>query len=245
MKRNALISLIFCLLAAGSSPLSSIAAQGTPETEAETAFCAEAAEGYAALYCSTSAKEEIEEEELERIMDLIINHTSPLAVNLLLEKLPVFREAADRGAITGEIGLYVFYDTGDRDTFSHYVYPDVKGAAIPMFMMDDDDGTLALGNIIHINLKHFLERDEEGRLYADISSPGWTSLEHTLVHEFTHAFMTDYNRAGMLGDNSPEYSFYNGDQNFMNLHMDYYDLLIFPSWFVEGTASRSEECLWR
>ena len=110
-----------------------------------------------------------------------------------------------------------------------------------MFMMDDDDGTFALGNIIHINLKHFLERDEEGRLYADISSPAWTSLEHTLVHEFTHAFMTDYNRAGMLGDNSPEYSFYRGDQNYKNMHMDYYDLLIFPSWFIEGTASTTDD----
>ena len=108
MKRKALISLALCLLAAVSSPLSSMAAQEIPETEAETAFCTDDKEGYAALYCSASAKEELEEEELERVMDLIINHTSPQAVNLLMEKIPVFREAADRGAITGEIGLYVF-----------------------------------------------------------------------------------------------------------------------------------------
>ena len=241
MKRKTLTAVLLSIMLSQTCPISCLA-------EAETTADAEAAEryentsdtgankDYVTLYCSNTAREAVDEEELTHTVDLIASHAAPQAINLILKSFPVFREAG-RDAFTDEIGLYVYYGEGDKDTFSHYAFSDIEASAFPMTLQSDEDGSFVLGNIIQINLEYFLEKEEGGRLYADISSPLWTDLEYVLVHEFMHAFMTDYNRAGMLGYSDPETYFADGDENFKVKHNDFYQMLKFPGWFLEGTPS--------
>jgi len=67
------------------------------------------------IYCAQTARDALSDDDLEYLLDLVLTKLQPQAVELLLEKFPAFRAAADQGQIGREIGLYVYYEKGDSD----------------------------------------------------------------------------------------------------------------------------------
>ena len=67
------------------------------------------------LYCSQSAKNALGEEQLQKLVSLIVTSIEPQAVNRLIECFPCFQDAAANDEIGREIGLYIYYGTGDQD----------------------------------------------------------------------------------------------------------------------------------
>lgn len=67
------------------------------------------------IHCAQTARDEFSEEDLEFLLDLVVHKLEPQAVELLLDRFPAFRTAADQGQIGREIGLYVYCMEGDDD----------------------------------------------------------------------------------------------------------------------------------
>ena len=67
------------------------------------------------LYCSQTAKDALGEDQLEALVGLIVTSIEPQAVNLLIERFPCFADAAASGELGREIGLYIYFETGDQD----------------------------------------------------------------------------------------------------------------------------------
>jgi len=72
------------------------------------------------------------------------------------------------------------------------------------------------------------------------SGEDFETFQNTIVHEMFHAFMDDYNRAGMIGALSPEDVIRRyGDKTSKDDQL-LYEQLHYPKWFIEGTASTVE-----
>ena len=67
------------------------------------------------IYCAQTARDALSDDDLMWLIDLIVNRLEPQAVNLLLDKFPAFRAAAEKGEIGTRIGLYIYYEKGDKD----------------------------------------------------------------------------------------------------------------------------------
>ena len=67
------------------------------------------------IYCAQTARDALSDEDLAWLIDLVINRLEPQAVNLLIDRFPAFRAAADKGEIGTQIGLYIYYNKGDAD----------------------------------------------------------------------------------------------------------------------------------
>ena len=190
---------------------------------------------YAELYCSKTAKEAIDGDVLEQVCDLLVNRLEPQAVNLLLDKLPAIKAAAEQGGLSSEIGMYVYYGRGDYDCYAHFI-DGTAAASTSICPIEDDDDNITLGQIIAFNAKSIVKKDEGGNSYIDTDSHEWLRFEYAVLHELVHAMMNDYNRAGMMGYNDPD-SINIGYNDIRKIRNEYIKLLSFPEWFVEGTAS--------
>lgn len=190
---------------------------------------------YTELYCSNTALEEIDSDTLEQFCDLLINRLEPQAVNLLLDKLPALKAAAEQGGLSREIGMYVYYGKGDYDKYAHFL-DGGAAASTSICPLEDDDGSTILGQIMAFNTKSIIIKDTDGKSSFNTGSHEWMRFEYAVIHELVHAVMNDYNRAGMMGYNDMD-SLSMSYSDARQIRNKYIKLLSFPTWFVEGTAS--------
>ncbi|MBQ8329458.1 MAG: hypothetical protein IJX83_07525 [Lachnospiraceae bacterium] len=177
------------------------------------------------IHCNDAAKKVFSQDDLEFFADLIINKLQPQAVNLLLASFPSFRQEAENGRIGKDIGLEIDYDPDA----TYYGYatnkPDIK------------DGTLSY--FVSINTAMLVKDKKAANPVVTKEGKNIIELANTMVHEFFHVFMYDFNRTGMTGMTTPtEPTMVDGKET------EKYLQTRFPKWFIEGTAS-SVEHNWR
>ena len=226
MKLKNTVALLLALLVMMNVFITAHAAEGED---------AEAAPTYTELYCSKTAVEAIDADVLEQFCDLLINQVEPQAANLLLDKLPAFKAAAEQGGLSREIGMYVYYGRGDYDSYAHFI-DGGSAASTSICPLEDDDGSTILGQLIAFNTKGIINKNTDGNSYYDTGSHEWLRFEYAVIHELVHAVMNDYNRAGMMGYNDME-SLDMSYSDARKIRNNYIKLLSFPVWFIEGVAS--------
>ena len=195
--------------------------------------------GLVDVYCSQTARDRLDTDQLERLIDLIINRLQPQAVELLLSKFPLFRYAADRGGVGREIGLYVFYEKGDNDGRPEHM--DTSGGSVAYVRAEHvpDGDTIKFQYLLGVDAAALCRFDEESGWKAILMLEDGkiaSLLENTIVHEMMHAFCYDILRAGMCGAVRPEELFNNNSEEQTKL----YNATLFPAWFTEGMASAVE-----
>ena len=226
MKLKNTVAVLLALLFMMNMSVTAFAADGDDEG---------AATSYTELYCSKAAKEAVDGDVLEQVCALLVNRLEPQGVNLLLDKLPALKAAAEQDGLSSEIGMYIYYGRGDYDSYAHFI-DGTAAASTSICPIEDDDENITLGQIIAFNTKAIINKDEGGKAYFDVDSHEWLRFEYAVLHELVHAMMNDYNRAGMMGYNDPE-SINIGYNDIRQIRNKYIKLLSFPQWFVEGTAS--------
>lgn len=188
------------------------------------------------IYCAQTAKDVLSQNDLEYLVDLIINKLQPQAVNLLLEKFPAFSHAEELDWLGKQIGLYIYYESGDRD--GDPAHENVSGALAYVngrYIKENLGESARYVYIIGVDVSSLTGRDEEGNLILIRDGNDAVAFENTIVHEMFHAFMDDYNRIGMAGVNSPDSPDALSDEV-----TDSYLAIRYPLWFIEGTASAVE-----
>ena len=189
------------------------------------------------IYCSQTAKDALGYEQLQTLIDLIVTSIEPQAVNLLIERFPCFKEAAEKDELGREIGLYIYFTDGDQDGTRWHedvapgAYAYVSG--YPVY----EDGKGVFKYMIGIDAEAISETDENGNAVLNMNDATRIQVDTTFCHELFHAFMEDYNRIGMSGfiDIAP----YVTEEN--NLFTEEEGVILvnethFPFWFIEGLA---------
>ena len=187
------------------------------------------------IYCAQTAKDVLSQDDLEYLVDLIINKLQPQAVNLLLEKFPAFSHAQDLDWLGKQIGLYIYYESGDKDGDPAHEDAPKALAYVDGKYIKDFDGSVRYAYVIGVDVSSMTKRDDAGRLVLVRDGQDAVTFENTIVHEMFHAFMDDFNRIGMAGVNSPDSPDALSDEI-----TDSYLAIRYPLWFIEGTASAVE-----
>lgn len=173
------------------------------------------------IHCNDAAKKVFSQNDLEFFADLIINKLQPQAVNLILASFPSFRQEAKEGRIGKDIGLEINYD------------PDSSYYGYATNYSDIEDGSLSY--FVSINTAMLVKDKKAANPVVTKEGANIIELANTMVHEFFHVFMYDFNRTGMTGMTTPtEPTKVNGKET------DKYYQVRFPKWFIEGTASAVE-----
>lgn len=174
------------------------------------------------VHCDDKAKKALSKDDLEFLADLVVNKLHPQAVNLLQEKFPAFKEAADNGKIGDYLAVLVSYD--DKSDVSGYAsrgwtddmtYPDYR---------------FCYSFTVNAAMVSEYDQDNNPVVVRDTSSSKLTELANTIVHELFHVFSYDYNRPGLTGR-----SYVDGTLSDVDTDVQ------FPVWFVEGTATSVED----
>ncbi len=204
------------------------------------------------IYCAQTARNKFTDEDLAWLIDLVINYLEPQAVELLLQKFPAFLEASVNGEIGTRIGLYIYYEKGDADGV-----PEHENATPTLAYVQGGvkrlDGAPKFCYMIGIDLSELVVKDAKGKPVVNPSTGKYTivrsgedfeTFQNTIVHELFHAFMDDYNRAGMTGALSPSdmesISATNTDDLEALANLGRLATMRYPIWFIEGTASSME-----
>lgn len=201
------------------------------------------------IYCSQTAKDALSNEDLEWLIDLILHRLEPQAVNLLLSKFPSFGEAAARGEISTQIGLYIYFEKGDDDgKYEHGTTPDTVAYALSA--ASEIDGSLKFCHMLGLDTLALVQKNKAGEPIRDPSTSKFTllregtsltSLQNTIVHELFHVIMADYNRTGMSGTNDLEDIRVDTTGYFVHPDRSSRTALIeYPRWFLEGSATAVE-----
>ena len=191
------------------------------------------------IYCSQSAKDALGYEQLQTLIDLIVTSVEPQAVELLANQFPCFTQAAADGALGREIGLYIYYGTGDQDGISEHenVAPGSFAYVNGIPFHDEASQTLLYRYLICIDAETLTTTDDAGNAVLDPDGAARVQLDTTFCHELFHAFMDDYNRTGMSGYTDYLSFLYSPDELITTEEMDeLFDVTIFPAWFMEGLA---------
>ncbi len=190
----------------------------TPQEEEQTGYS-----HIVNVHCDQNAKDALTESDLGFLADLVVNTLQPQAVDLLTNKFPALKKAADNREIGKYITVIVSYDEGaesvgyaSRGRTTDETLPDYK------FVYS-----------LTVNASPLTDHKEDGKaiLTRDFSCEAITDLANTVVHELFHCFSYDYNRPGLTG--------------YLRVGDEVVDLtesgkVQFPAWFVEGTASTVE-----
>ena len=202
------------------------------------------------IYCAQTARAALSDDDLMWLIDLIINRLEPQAVNLLLDKFPAFRYAAEKGEIGTQISLYIYYEEGDKD--GDPSHGDTPEDALAYIHGDSAliNGELRYCYMIGLDVDNLLKTNALGHPVIDTASGKYVllrsgeeidTLANTIVHELFHAFMDDYNRLGMFGTASLANRETGADNTFVNKETEQeYVETRYPGWFVEGSASSME-----
>ena len=177
------------------------------------------------VHCDANAKKALSESDLEFLADLVVNTLEPQAVNLLLEKFPAFKTAADNKKIGGWITVIVSYQEGSTS----------YGYATPGRTTDDTYKDYKFVYSLTVNAAQLAVRKEDSEpvVNRDVNSDSIKTLANTVVHELFHCFSFDYNRPGLTG------WLYTSD-GLKNYFEDPEVKVLYPYWFIEGTASTVE-----
>ena len=157
---------------------------------------------------SNTAKKAISREELLKAADLYFNVLQPQAVNLLINKIPAFKEAANKNELSRNVGVYIFYKKGDNDIDAHKV-ASLSAAVTSIAQIDGGK----VGIILQHDLNYLIV---DGKMKTENNEKAVWFI-NSVLHELVHSLMTDYNRTGLFGSGRPEY--------YGKKH-----------WFLEGTA---------
>ena len=200
------------------------------------------------IYCAKTARKNVAEEDLGKLVDLVVNRLQPQAVNLLKESFPCFKAAAAKGELGKELGFYVYYEYGDKDGNSAHerMTPECMGAINWNIWRDKKNARHpVLGYMLCLDAKEYRLTDKDGKyvLAEDGKyrlTDDMTNFENTLIHEMLHGFMFDYNRRGQTGFTSLDYfADYEKCKN-KEAEEDKRVRTVFPTWFFEGLASSVE-----
>ncbi len=191
------------------------------------------------LYCSQSAKDALGEEQLQALVSLIVTSIEPQAVNRLIECFPCFQDAAANDEIGREIGLYIYYGTGDQDGIAEHenVAPGAYAYVCGGPELEEEESVYKY--MICMDAESLSTVDGNSVSYATLDLEGQTrSLVDTIFcHELFHAFMDDYNRVGMSGYTDLAAYLYSTDEELTEEdRLALVEETTFPSWFTEGLA---------
>ncbi len=200
------------------------------------------------IYCAQTARDAFSDEDLEWLIDLVLNYLQPQAIELLLHKFPAFTEASVNSELGTSIGMYIYYKQGDMDGVTEhqaatetlaYVQSSIReldGQPKYCYMFGVDTSSLVL---MDANKNPVID-PITGKYTLVHSGVDFESLQNTIVHEMFHAFMGDYNRTGMIGALEPgdALRLFNGTATDEELQL--FQMLRYPFWFIEGTASCME-----
>ena len=189
------------------------------------------------LYCAQTAKDALTPDQLEELTDLLVTSIEPQAVNLLIDRFPCFREAAEKNELGREIGLYIYYEAGDQDGIGDHEDVAPGAYAYVNGWPAVEDGKNVFRYMIGMDAETFFEPDETGRKVLDLDGHPRIQLDTTLCHELVHALMYDYNRVGMTG--WVDLSAYINPSGVLQIDEEDEKLALqirFPFWFIEGLA---------
>ena len=192
-----------------------------PEEEEE-----EQEESYSHLvnvHCDSNAKKALTESDLEFLADLVVNILHPQAVNLLIEKFPAFRDAADNNKLGEYLTVIVGYEEGN----------DAVGYARHGRLTEEKYGDYKFVYSFTVNASELTDHKEDDKtiITRDFNSKAMRDLSNTIVHELFHCVTYDYNRPGLTGYLYTD----EGLKDYTETQM-----VRLPDWFIEGTASSVE-----
>ena len=168
-------------------------------------------------------EEELTESDLEFLADLVVNILHPQAVNLLIEKFPAFRDAADNNKLGEYLTVIVGYEEGN----------DAVGYARRGRLTEEKYGDYKFVYSFTVNASELTDHKEDDKaiITRNFNSKAMRDLSNTIVHELFHCVTYDYNRPGLTG-------YLYTDEGLK----DYTEtsLVRLPDWFIEGTASSVE-----
>ena len=197
------------------------------------------------VHCAKTAQESLSQEDLARLIDLVRNKVQPQTVNYLIDRIPAFREAYDRGGIGRNIGFYIYAgsaDPGDK-TPGHSGLSNANAYISGQHLYDQKTKEYVYAYVLALNAGMLFEKDENGIYKMDpetglhiliTDDEKLQDLENTIVHEMLHVLMNDYNRVGMSGFVKEDMwwdSRYTKDEKWQ-----LYRESRFPTWFREGLA---------
>ena len=169
------------------------------------------------IHCSPGAIETLGVGILEELVTLIKNKLEPQAVGLLKNSFPAYKN--DESALGKQIGLFIYYESGVINPEEDGGYTTPSGALAfvsgGLSSVENGDPENFYSYVMGVDTKSFMKQDETGRWVYDENETD--TFSNTVVHELMHAFMYDYTRRGMTGDNDT-----------------------YPTWFKEGSASAVE-----
>lgn len=175
------------------------------------------------VHCDSNAKKALTESDLEFLADLVVNILHPQAVNLLIEKFPAFRDAADNNKLGEYLTVIVGYEEGN----------DAVGYARHGRLTKEKYGDYKFVYSFTVNASELTDHKEDDKaiITRDFNSKAMRDLSNTIVHELFHCVTYDYNRPGLTG-------YLYTDEGLK----DYTEtsLVRLPDWFIEGTASSVE-----
>ena len=203
------------------------------------------------VFCAQTAKDALTDEDLEWLVNMIVNVVEPQAAELLINKLPALRTAADNGEIGKQIGLYIYYLSGDKDGVrEHEQTPPPGAVALVATDAIKVDGTYKLGYMIGIEVSDIMVKDKNASPVRDATTGKYTlerndynvrEFGNTIIHEMLHALMYDYNRTGMTGVTNINNYVVDDKGEFESIEAyEQFDAIHLPTWFIEGTASMVE-----
>ena len=204
------------------------------------------------IHCSKTATDAMDTQDLAKLVDLIKYRLQPQAVELLRTSFPAYDEAAQNNQLGSQIGLYVYYEKGDKDGIEeHEGIMDGALASVTSYYDEREDGTAVYKYILQVNARSFTEVDEQGNPILDEATgksrlstkeADLAELEGTIVHEMMHMFMHDYNRSGMSGVVDPDVIGMGREfsQESFDAYSEHQKRVSFPVWFMEGLATSIE-----
>ena len=198
------------------------------------------------IHCSKTATDAMDTQDLAKLVDLIKYRLQPQAVELLRTSFPAYDEASQNNQLGSQIGLYIFYEKGDKDGIDeHEGIVEGSYASVMAGYEDREDGSAVYKYILELNARSFIETDEQknpilddtGKARLTTKESDLADLEATIIHEMMHAFMDDYNRSGMSGVLDPSVMGYGGGaaQQIVDAN-EHMKRVGFPGWFLEGLA---------
>ncbi|WP_026522331.1 hypothetical protein [Butyrivibrio sp. VCB2001] len=183
------------------------------------------------MHCDQNAINAIGYDELEWLVKLVKYNIEPQAVNLLLDRFPAYQAAADNNELGKNIGLYIYYDdyTDSQGGISNQSDA-VAGVA------GKNNGDTYSYRIV-LNASKVFDYDVNTDTYSHDEELARESLDNTILHELMHAFMYDYTRPGMTGE---QYNTTTEEIEVNDPSSAVYSDVKYPTWFVEGMASTVE-----
>ena len=205
------------------------------------------------IYCAQTARDAYTDEDLELFIDLILNKLEPQAVEMLLDKFLCLRTAADQGDIGRELGLYIYYERGDKDGV-----PEHEKVEPGLVKIEDgavvDDGNVKFKYMLAVDagLLCMLDEDQNpirdpgtGKFMMHREGESIELIKERLAGEIMRALMLDYNRTGMIGAFDIGDVVRNEKGQFPTQELEeLYSKIVFPKWFTEGAAAAVED-VWR